>query len=101
MIKSNFTINSTEKAEANFNNIKNAIKGLYEILKINLDSNDIYFQMSLDNLNGIYKNLLELLLNDYGARQFMKKLRNSEVELDIDLDGVLVNQQKQFLNNKS
>ena len=75
-----------KKAFKNFENIKASIKGLYEILNINLAEDDIYFDAASDNLSGLYRNLLELLVNDYGLEQFTEKLRNSEVSLDIVLN---------------
>ena len=75
-----------KKAFKNFENIKASIKGLYEILNINLAEDDIYFDAASDNLSGLYRNLLELLVNDYGLEQFTEKLRNSEVNLDIVLN---------------
>ncbi|MGQ4874145.1 MAG: hypothetical protein ACP6IY_08750 [Promethearchaeia archaeon] len=87
----NFTAELREKAEQNFENIKEAIKGLYEILNITLTAkeDEFYYKAGLDNLTGLYQNLLEFLLNDYGARHFMKKLRNNEVDLDIVLNSLL------------
>ncbi|MFX1411721.1 MAG: hypothetical protein ACFFA6_15325 [Promethearchaeota archaeon] len=82
----NFVVNVQSKADKNFENIKESIKGLYQILKISCD-NETFCKMGLDNLEALYKNLLELLLNDYGARQLMKKLKNSDEEfLTIDLE---------------
>ena len=82
----NFVIKMKEDADKNFENVKEAIKGLYEILKINISDDDIYYKIGLDNIEALYKNFLELLLNDYGARQLMKKLKNSELDLEINLD---------------
>ena len=82
----NFVVKMQENADKNFENIKEALKGLYEILNINLSDDDIYYKVGLDNIEALYKNVLELLLNDYGTRQLMKKLRNSELDLEINLD---------------
>jgi hypothetical protein len=81
-----FTHDLSEKADINFENLKKSIQGLYEILKITLDKDDLYYKLGLDNILGIYQNFLELMLNDYGARQFMRRLRNSEIDIDIPLD---------------
>ena len=81
-----FTHDLSEKADMNFENLKKSIQGLYEILKITLDKEDLYYKLGLDNILGVYQNFLELMLNDYGARQFMRRLRNSEVSIDIPLD---------------
>ncbi len=87
MIREEMKINfSAEKADENFDNLKKSIQGLYEILKITMDKDDLYFKMGLDNIMGIYQNFLELMLNDYGDRQFMRRLRNSEIDIDIPLD---------------
>ena len=94
MVVNNFTSELAEKAEQNFENIKEAIKGLYNILNITLtdDDDEYYYNAGLDNLTGLYQNLLELMLNDFGARKLMKALRNSEVDLDISLNKLMKNQ---------
>ena len=92
MIEKKYEKDVIEKAFKNFDNIKEAIKGLYEILNINLDEDDIYFEAANDNLTGLYRNLLELLLNDDGLRYFVNKLKNSEVDLNIVLNEVLAEQ---------
>lgn len=74
---------STKKAINNFENIKKATQGLYEILKIILQSNTIYFKMGQDNIEAIYQNLIELLVNDLGTSEFMKKIQRAEIDLDM------------------
>jgi hypothetical protein len=82
----NFVVNRQSKADENFENIKESIRGLYQILKISCDD-DSFCKMGLDNLEALYRNLLELLLNDYGVRQLMKKLKNADEEfLTINLE---------------
>ncbi|TET58789.1 MAG: hypothetical protein E3J52_07430 [Promethearchaeota archaeon] len=82
---------SKEKAEKNFKNIKVAVKGLYEILDLSLSEDDFYYEAGKDNITAIYKNLIELLLNEYGLRQLLKKIQNSEVDLNIVLNEYLAN----------
>jgi len=84
-----FNVDLENKADDNFSRMKSCIKGIYEILKITMNEDDALFKMGLDNVIGIYQNFLELMLNDYGARQFMKKLRSAEIEIDIPLDFLL------------
>jgi len=76
----------TEKALKNFDNIKEAIKGIYEILKISLPEKDFYLKVGVDNITALYQNILELASNESGLREIMKRLENSEIELDIPLD---------------
>ncbi|NVM44013.1 MAG: hypothetical protein HWN79_03760 [Candidatus Lokiarchaeota archaeon] len=82
---------SKEKAEMNFENIKDAVKGLYEILDLSLREDDFYYEAGKDNITAIYKNLIDLLLNEFGLRQLVKKIQNSEVELNIVLNEYLAN----------
>ena len=82
---------SKEKAEKNFENIKDAVKGLYEILDLSLSEEDFYYEAGKDNITAIYKNLIELMLNESGLRQLLKKIQNSEVDLNIVLNEYLAN----------
>jgi hypothetical protein len=76
---------STKKALINFENIKECIQGLYEILKITLPSENMYFNMGQDNIEALYENLLELMVNESGTVEFMKKLKTAKVDLDLPL----------------
>ncbi|MFX0059169.1 MAG: hypothetical protein ACFE85_18260 [Candidatus Hodarchaeota archaeon] len=89
MVQANFTTDMVEKAEKNFENIKESIKGLYDILNIGLED-EIYLEAGKDNVSGLYKNVIELILNDYGLRKLVKKIRDSELEVEIVLDELLV-----------
>jgi len=80
---------STQRALNNFENIKECIQGLYEILKITLPSENMYFNMGQDNIEALYGNLLELMINDLGTIEFMKKLKEAEIDLDLPLDNLL------------
>lgn len=80
---------STKGAITNFENIKECLQGLYEILKINISQDNIYFQMGQDNMEALYQNLLELMINELGTIEFMRKLKNAEIDLDLPLDNLL------------
>ena len=87
MIETNFSNKLTEQAFNNFENIKKSLKGLFEIFQVALENeDDVYYEMGVDNISGLYENLLELLFNDYGARSLMKALKNSELDLAIPLN---------------
>ena len=84
MIKSNSIISSTEKAVKNFDNIKESLKGLMDILRISSPTeNDIYYKLGKDNVINLYHNLIDLILNEDGIRQLRRKLKDSEIKLDI------------------
>ena len=40
----------------------------------------------MDNIEALYQNLLELVVNESGAVEFIKKVKRSEIDLDISLD---------------
>ena len=79
----------TKQSLTNFENIKECIQGIYEVLKINLSHENIYFQIGQDNMEALYQNLLELMVNNVGTIEFMKKLKNAEIDLDLPLDNLL------------
>lgn len=79
----------TKQSLTNFENIKECIQGIYQVLKINLSYENIYFQIGQDNMEALYQNLLELMINDVGTIEFMKKLKNAEIDLDLPLDNLI------------
>lgn len=84
MIKSDSIVSSTEKAVKSFDNIKESLKGLMDILRISSPTeNDIYYKLGKDNIIVIYHNLIDLILNEDGIRQLRRKFKDSEVKLDI------------------
>ncbi len=87
---SNSKLEMKEKAELNLENIKQSIQGLYQILDINLSGDDFYFKLAQENLLGLYQNIIELILNEHGLTDLVKKIKNSKVNLDISLDDLLV-----------
>ncbi|TFF88190.1 MAG: hypothetical protein EU550_01765 [Promethearchaeota archaeon] len=90
MIQTNSGSKLETQAEKNFKNIQKSIKGLYEILEINLSDKDFYLEAGEENLTGLYKNLLELLLNEYGLRKLVKKIKDSKQVIDINLEKLAI-----------
>lgn len=86
MIKKSAPIKSIHQAEKNLDNIKECIEGLFEIIHINISEDDMYFKMGRDNLINLYKNILELVLNDFGLKQIRTKLFLSETYINLQLD---------------
>jgi len=69
-----------EETMENYRNIRECLTGLYEIININFNENDIYHQAAMDNLNNLNNNILELLRNSHTPREIRIKLR--EIEFD-------------------
>ncbi|MFX0147298.1 MAG: hypothetical protein ACFE8E_06075 [Candidatus Hodarchaeota archaeon] len=74
---------STKKAIINFEKIKYCVQGLSDILKIVLVDDNIYFQMAQDNIEALYQNFIELMVNEVGTKEFMRKIKSAEVDLDM------------------
>ena len=96
MIRPNTSLDETDRAVKNFENIKESLKGLYEILNINIPQNDIYFKLASDNIVALYNNFLDLMLNENGPKQIKKKLRNCELEADLSMGDLMVDVNKRI-----
>ena len=86
MQNKNTPIELTKQAIYNFQNIKECLRGLNEILKISIPSNSIYRKIGQDNIEALYQNFLELMANEVGALEFIAKIKRSEIDLDILLE---------------
>ena len=85
-IRSSSPIKAIQQAEKNFEEIRETISGLFEILDINMPDDDIYLNMGRDNLIKLYQSIIELILNDFGLKYIRNKLYNSDMKLEITLD---------------
>ena len=63
-----------------YEKIRESIKGIHEIININFLENNIYHKLSMDNLNALNDNVIELLKQVYSPRLVRMKLR--EIEYD-------------------
>ncbi|TFF98183.1 MAG: hypothetical protein EU547_02315 [Promethearchaeota archaeon] len=77
-----------EKRQAikSFENIKDAITGIYQVLRINIPKEDIYYQIGIDNIIALYTNILDLTTNKTGLEEIIEKVSKKELHLDIPLD---------------
>jgi hypothetical protein len=85
-VKSYDKITKQNQALKNFENIKEAIKGIYELIRINFNKDHIYYKVGVDNIIALYTNIIELGANESGLKGIIDKFKNSELELDIPLD---------------
>ena len=63
-----------------YESIREALTGLYEIIKINFNEEDFYGLAALDNLKAINENVVQLLKDGHNAREVRIRLR--EIEFD-------------------
>ena len=74
------TKNMEEAFDEYYGKIRESIKGINEIIKINFLENNIYHKLSMDNLNALNDNVIELFKHVYSPRLVRMKLR--EIEYD-------------------
>ncbi len=75
--------NAVEKfstAMSNYENVRKAILGLHEIIKINLQEKNLFYQVAMDNLKALNENVVELLNKSFTPREVRIRLR--ELEFD-------------------
>jgi hypothetical protein len=70
-----------QKAWDYFTRIRDALNGLFEILTINLDENNIFYKCGVDNLENLKDTILDLLKKDYNKAEVSKKLRDLEFDM--------------------
>ena len=63
MSNMNTSLKLSNKALKNYENIKESIKGIHEILKLLLNEKDTLYRVGMDNLLGLYDNFLQLMMN--------------------------------------
>lgn len=91
------------QASKNFENIRKSVTGLLEILNITLSNNEneFYFDLALENIDGLYQNFLELILNEQGLPKFLRKLRHSDIEVGIPYGEILKEKLKDLKQNSA
>ena len=67
-----------EKAWKYYEKIRESLTGLYEILSMSMDENNIFYQCAVDNLENLKDTILDLLKQDYNPKEIKRKLRDLE-----------------------
>lgn len=70
-----------DKAWEYYEKIRDALTGLYEILNMSMDENNIFYQCAIDNLENLKETIIDMLKKDYNPTEIKRKLR--ELEFDI------------------
>ena len=71
---------SIEEAMKYYENIKESLQGISEILNITLRENDFYHQAGNDNLKALNDNVLDILKYCFTPREVRMKVREIEFE---------------------
>ena len=70
-----------DKAWEHYEKIRDSLNGLYEILNMNLDEKNIFYQCAVDNLESLKETIIDLLKKDYNPKEIKIKLRDLEFDM--------------------
>ena len=70
-----------DKAWEHYEKIRDSLNGLYEILNMNLDKGNIFYQCAVDNLESLKETIIDLLKKDYNPKEIQIKLRDLEFDM--------------------
>lgn len=85
------TQSDLDKAWEHYEKIRDSLNGLYEILNMNLDEENIFYQCAVDNLEILKDTIIDLLKKDYNPTEIKIKLR----ELEFDMKKTLFFEKKE------
>jgi hypothetical protein len=63
-----------------YKNIKNSLKGLVEILKLNYDEDHFLFNAGMDNIIALGKNIPDLIDNSQNSSKIINKFKKIDFE---------------------
>ncbi|MBA7511202.1 hypothetical protein ES705_03193 [subsurface metagenome] len=74
-----------DKAWEYYVKIRDALIGLYEILDLTLEKDNIFYQCAIDNLENLKDTIIDLLKKDYNPSEITLKLRDLEFSMKKEL----------------
>ncbi len=70
-----------DKAWEHYKKIRDALTGLYEIVDLNLEKDNIFYQCAIDNLENLKDTIIDLMKKDYNPAEIKIKLRELEFSM--------------------
>ena len=74
-----------DKAWEHYEKIRDSLNGLYDILNMNLDDGNIFYQCAVDNLEILKETIIDLLKKDYNPTEIKIKMRELEFDMKKNL----------------
>ena len=71
----------TDKAWCYYKRVDKALNGLFEILTMNFDENEMFYQCGLDNLEQLKHAIMDLCTHDYNPAEIKRKIRELEFDM--------------------
>ena len=72
---------NNEEAWEYYDKVRDALNGLFEVLNVVLEPDNILYQCGVDNLEALKNNLIDLLMKDYDTLELQDTLR--KIEFDV------------------
>jgi len=72
---------SKEDAWEYYEKVKDALNGLFEVLSVALEPDNILYKCGVDNLEALKNGLIDLLMKDYDTLQLQDTLRRIEFDV--------------------
>jgi hypothetical protein len=70
-----------EQAWEYYKKINESLNGLFEILNMSIDKDNIFYQCAIDNLENLKEVIIDLLKRDYDSKEIQRKLRDLEFDM--------------------
>jgi len=70
-----------DRAWEYYEKIRDALTGLYDILSMSMDENNIFYQCAVDNLENLKETIIDMLKKDYNPAEIKRKLRDLEFDM--------------------
>jgi len=70
-----------DRAWEYYEKIRDALTGLYDILSMSMDENNIFYQCGVDNLENLKETIIDMLKKDYNPAEIKRKLRDLEFDM--------------------
>jgi hypothetical protein len=70
-----------DRAWAYYEKIRDSLNGLFEILNMCMDENNIFYKCGIDNLENLKNTIIDLLKHDYNPAEIKRKLRDLEFDM--------------------
>jgi hypothetical protein len=61
-----------------YQKIKRALDGIYEILNLSFEEEDVFYQCGVDNLEKLKNTIVDVMTHDYDSKEIQYKLRDLE-----------------------
>ena len=73
-------VKNLEDAMKSYEDIRESLTGLYEIININFSNKDFFYKAAIDNLKALNENIIKILKQSNPPREVRMRLR--ELEFD-------------------